>query len=225
MYRVKEIFKTIQGEGVHSGTAAIFIRFVGCNMWSGYEKDRNAHAKRSKNHCALWCDTDFTKEGSQKLSAKEIVEIIKEINLATKEPVKLIVVTGGEPMLQLSKNSSLIKLLRDEGYYSAIETNGTVSTKKMKDLPDWICCSPKVPEDKIKIERIDELKLVFPYYRPEEYKSLLPRSKNLFLQPCDEEKKEGVQSSEITTMECAYFVMNNPEWKISVQIHKMLGVD
>src|SRR4051812_7813956 len=163
-YRVKAIWKTLQGEGLFAGRPAVFVRMVGCNMWSGYEQTRQRDAKRNGATCPLWCDTDFTKEGSQTYTAEELAEAM----LKEGKDIRFCVITGGEPLMQL--NATLIKALHKASFFIAIETNGSMSLKKScwdtntnkLEAPDWIVCSPKIAEERLKLEFFDELKLVVP---------------------------------------------------------------
>jgi organic radical activating enzyme len=229
-YRVKNVFRTVQGEGFWAGRPAVFVRLVGCNMWSGYEQDRERDAERTGANCPLWCDTDFTKEGSDDLTAERLVERMKEEG----GEIDFCVLTGGEPFLQA--DAALIEALHDAGYQVSIETNGTVpiadafwSDEKEQVLsPDWITCSPKLPEDQLQLERFDELKLVVPDYRPSDYKDFAERGivhgvngeerRVLQVQPEDGPRLEEAKelAVEIAT--------ENPDWQVSVQAHKMLGI-
>lgn len=224
MLVVKSIFKTLQGEGFFAGRPAIFVRLVGCNMWSGYEKDRTRDALQNGNACALWCDTDFTKENSQKLSESELLTQI----LAVSDEIRFCVITGGEPLLQLK----CCKFLKDAGFMVAIETNGTVSLAESigeNTPPDWIVCSPKVPESRLKLERFDELKLVVPDYLPHQFLQFVKKGRLhqvggesrrfLWLQP-----EDGTRQFEATQMAIAN-CLALPEWHVSVQTHKILEVE
>jgi organic radical activating enzyme len=230
-YRVKNIFRTVQGEGFWAGRPAVFIRLVGCNMWSGYEEDRERDAERTGADCPLWCDTDFTKEGSDDLMAEGLAGKMKEEG----GEIDFCVLTGGEPFLQA--DAPLIETLHEAGYQVSIETNGTVpiedafwSEERGKAVPpDWITCSPKLPEDKLKLERFDELKLIVPDYRPSNYQDFAKRgirhevngeqSRILQVQPEDGPRLEEAKrlAVEIAT--------RNPDWRVSVQAHKMLGIE
>ncbi len=229
-YQVKNIFSTVQGEGFWAGRPAVFVRLVGCNMWSGREEDRERDAERNGADCPLWCDTDFTPEGSEKLTADGLVSRMKEEG----GEIGFCVLTGGEPFLQA--DAALIEALHEAGYQVSIETNGTVPIEKAFSkegedgtlAPDWITCSPKLPEEQLQLERFDELKLVVPDYRPSDYQEFARRGtvhevngekrRALQVQPEDgprleESKKLAV---EIAT--------ENPRWQVSVQAHKMLGI-
>ncbi|GBD00313.1 7-carboxy-7-deazaguanine synthase [bacterium HR18] len=229
-YRVKEIWKTLQGEGFFAGRPAVFVRFVGCNLWSGYEQDRERDARRTGADCPRWCDTDFRKEGSRAYTADELVAAMQEVG----GPIRFCVLTGGEPLLQL--DAALMRALKATGYFVAIETNGTISlrqacTDPKSDQvvpPDWIVCSPKLPEDRLALEYFDELKLVVPDYQPEQYARFARRARPhrvgghriplLWLQP-----EDGPRLAE--ARRCAVeLALAHPDWRVSVQTHKILGV-
>ena len=209
MYSIKEIYYTIQGEGLHSGKAAIFCRFSGCNLWSGLEKDRSTAVCK-------FCDTNFWgTDGSNggKYSAEELAKFCKSLwpENSTSEP--FIVCTGGEPLLQM--DDQLITQLKDQGFYIAIETNGTI------DAPsgiDWICVSPKA-NAKLKITEGQELKLVYPQVEntPEDYQHL--EFEHFSLQPLDDPNQDK------NTILCINYVKENPHWSLSLQTHKYLGID
>jgi len=230
-YRVKAVFRTVQGEGFWTGRPAVFVRLVGCNMWSGVEADRERDAERTGADCPLWCDTDFTKEGSDDLTAEELTERMREVGGA----VDFCVLTGGEPFLQA--DARLIEALHDAGYTVSIETNGTVPIEDAfwSDpagrvvAPDWITCSPKLPEEKLPLERFDELKLVVPDYRPSDYERFAERGafhnvageerRALYVQPEDGPRLEAAKELAVEV------ATENPAWRVSVQTHKVLGVE
>lgn len=236
-YAVKALWRTLQGEGAWAGRPAVFIRFAGCNLWSGHDADRQRDAMRSDAHCPLFCDTDFTKEGAARLSAAALVE--ETLRAASEanplDPVRFVVLTGGEPLLQA--DALLIEALHAAGFEVACETNGTV---RLADActhpetgalvpPDWIVCSPKLPADRLVLEHMDELKLVVPDYRPEAYATLLDRVRThtlggrarryLWLQP-----EDGPRQAEATRLAVA-LAQAHPDWRVSVQTHKIIGVD
>jgi len=228
-YRIKEIWKTLQGEGVMAGRAAIFVRFVGCNMWSGYEADRKSDHTRTNAACPLWCDTDFTKENSHFYFAQELVDKMTHIS----DNIRFCVLTGGEPFLQA--DAILIQTLHEARFEVAVETNGTIPLQKAFALngqilpPDWIVCSPKLPDDQILIEYCDELKLVVPDYQPQHYPNLSKRVRtpniqnniNLptkWLQPEDGPRLAAAQQLAIQT------ALQHPDWRVSVQTHKILDL-
>lgn len=233
-YAVKAIWRTVQGEGAWMGRPAVFVRFAACNLWSGYEADRRRDAARTGAACPLWCDTDFTREGAIHLDAPalaaEISRIAREDDLA----IDFVVLTGGEPLLQADE--ALIRHLHEAGLEVACETNGTVRLADAFGLesggmlpPDWIVCSPKLPEHMLVLEYCDELKLVVPDYRPEAYRAVVrrvrahalagPRRRFLWLQP-----EDGPRRAEAARL-AVHLAQRTPGWRVSVQTHKVLGVD
>jgi len=229
-YRVKNVFCTVQGEGFWAGRPAVFVRLVGCNLWSGHDEDRERDAERTGADCPLWCDTDFTREGSDNLTARDLARRMREVGGA----IDFGVLTGGEPLLQA--DARLITALHDAGYTVSVETNGTVPLEETfwsneahrVVAPDWITCSPKLPEPDLALERFDELKLVVPDYRPADYRTFADRGslheiagerrRILLVQPEDGPRLDDAKrlAVEIAT--------ENPAWSVSVQTHKMLGV-
>jgi 7-carboxy-7-deazaguanine synthase (Cx14CxxC type) len=206
-YSVKEIFYSIQGEGFHSGRPAVFIRFSGCNLWSGKEKDRDGAICK-------FCDTDFV--GTDGLnggvySIFQLLEIVNKITLENK--CRFIVLTGGEPLLQV--DTGLVSILKEAGYYIAVETNGTI---RVPNGLDWLTVSPKAGADLIQ-KTGDELKLVYPQddILPKEYEDL--NFKYFYLQPKDDNFiKDNINMA-------LEYCLNNPCWRLSLQLHKILGVD
>lgn len=208
MYAVKEIFYTLQGEGANAGRAAVFCRFAGCNLWSGREADRAGADCR-------FCDTDFIGTdgpgGGKFRGASALAEAIAEAWQGAGGE-RFVVLTGGEPALQV--DAPLIDALHARGFAVAIETNGTLP------LPaglDWICVSPKAGNTLLQTHG-DELKLVFPQdgLAPENLAGLdFPRR---FLSPMD-----GPDLSRNTAAAVAY-VKAHPEWRLSVQTHKHIGI-
>jgi len=211
-YSVKEIFYTLQGEGAQSGRAAVFCRFAGCNLWSGREADRASAQCR-------FCDTDFVGTdgagGGRFASAQALAQAVRShwrggSGVGAGRP--LVVCTGGEPLLQL--DAALIEALHNEGFEIALETNGTL------DLPaglDWVCVSPKAGTE-LRVRRGDELKLVYPQpgAEPERYAAL--DFAHFFLQPLD-----GPQRAQHTQQAIDY-CMAQPQWRLSLQTHKWLGI-
>lgn len=207
MYKIKEIYYTIQGEGFHTGRPAIFCRFAGCNLWTGREEDRE------KAVCKF-CDTDFWGTdgvNGGKYTAEALLAKLLSLWPVTDE-LPFIVCTGGEPALQIDQ--TLVDILHKNQFEIAIETNGTVA---LVDGIDWICVSPKA-DTQIIVTKGNELKLVYPQKenRPENYAHL--DFENFYLQPLD----DAAQSE--NTMACIDFCMKNPKWKLSVQTHKFLGI-
>jgi 7-carboxy-7-deazaguanine synthase len=207
MYAVKEIFYTLQGEGANAGRAAVFCRFAGCNLWSGREQDR------AKADCQF-CDTDFVgtdgEGGGKFATANELADACA--NVAGGAGATFIVLTGGEPMLQV--DGVLIDALHARGFTIAIETNGTLPVPR---AIDWICVSPKAGTD-LRQRSGDELKLVFPQadLDPETVAGLA--FSHRYLQPMD-----GPDAKANTDRAIAY-CKAHPGWRLSVQTHKLLGI-
>ena len=210
-YSVKEIFYSLQGEGAQVGRPAVFCRFSGCNLWSGLEKDRDSSI------CGF-CDTDFVgtngAEGGVFGSSGELAAAIDSMWLPfEKEKArKLVVCTGGEPLLQL--DAPLLDALHERDFEIAAETNGTL-------LPpeglDWICVSPKANTE-LKLRKGNELKIVFPQENlsPEAFRHF--EFEHFFLQPMDGPDLEA------NIQKTVEYVMANPGWRLSLQIHKILGI-
>ncbi len=210
-YLVKEIFYTLQGEGTHSGRPAVFCRFSGCNLWTGHE------AHRDKAVCRF-CDTDFVgtdgEGGGRFRTAEELARAVAKAwgGRAHAFAQRYVVCTGGEPLLQLDE--AAVAALHDEGFAVAVETNGTrVAPAGL----DWICVSPKAGAPLV-LERADELKLVYPQQgaAPEDFEGRgFPR---LLLQPMD-----GPDLDRNTT-EAVEYCLSHPQWKLSLQTHKYIGI-
>lgn len=199
-YSVKELFYTLQGEGAHTGRAAVFLRFAGCNLWSGREEDR-ADAQ------CRFCDTDFV-GGTKFADAESLADAVA----AAGGGCRYVVVTGGEPALQL--DDSLVAALHRRGFEIGVETNGT------KQLPagiDWVCVSPKAGTE-LAITEGDELKLVHPQpgADPEAYTHLAFH--HLFLQPMDGPDRVA------NTQACVRYCLTHPRWRLSLQTHKIIGI-
>ena len=209
VYSVKEIFYTLQGEGANAGKPAVFCRFSGCNLWSGLEKDRAAAICR-------FCDTEFVGTdgvGGGKFSgARELAAAVNNLWPVSAKGERFVVCTGGEPLLQL--NRPLIDALHSFGFEIAIETNGTLPAP---DGIDWICVSPKARTELI-LRQGDELKLVYPQEgsMPEQYEGLPFRYH--YLQPT-----YGPDLAQNTDAAIAY-CLKNPNWRLSIQTHKVIGV-
>ena len=206
-YRIKEIFFTQQGEGKNTGKDFIFVRFSGCNLWSGKEKNRASAV------CSF-CDTDFYGTdgiNGGKYLAKELIEKIKSLWISSDSQIR-VVLTGGEPLLQVDK--PLIDALKNEHIYIAVETNGTLEAP---DGIDWICMSPKANTE-IKLKKGSEVKVVYPQknLNPDDFNVL--DFKNFYIQPMDS------QSYEDNVSQAVKFCMRNPNWKLSLQTHKILGI-
>ena len=208
-YSVKEIFYTLQGEGAHTGRPAVFLRFTGCNLWNGLEKDRTSAV-------CTFCDTDFVGTdgpgGGKYVSAKNLADAVMARWSGNGTSKPFVVCTGGEPLLQLDQ--PLIDALHERGFEIAVETNG------MLPLPqgvDWVCVSPKAGA-KLVLHEGDEIKLVYPQQdaHPEAFTHL--NFSHFFLQPMD-----GPQLDENTQAALAY-CLEHPQWRLSLQTHKMLGI-
>ena len=207
-YAVKEIFLTLQGEGVQAGSRAVFLRFAGCNLWSGREQDR------ATAQCTF-CDTDFVGtdgEGGGKFETAQALADSVERAWGPAKSERLVVITGGEPMLQL--DSALVDELHGRGFRVAIETNGTLPV--ISGL-DWVCVSPKAGNEVVQRSG-NELKLVWPQQGidPAELESW--DFEHFLVQPMDCETREhSVEAAIELTME-------RPRWRLSLQNHKLVGL-
>ena len=211
-YAVKEMFYTLQGEGAHAGTAAVFIRMAGCNMWSGREEDRERDA--AKGCCAKWCDTDFRgTDGTHggRYDAAGLAAVAR--SLAPASPSSAVaVVTGGEPSLQVDQ--PLVDALRAVGFAVHMETNGT---QPIAADVDWVTVSPKPPAAP-RLQRYNEVKAVLADADPEQWIDLAPvRFIQPLWSPIESERRENEARA-------AQYVMDHPWWKLSVQTHKVLGI-
>ncbi|MFT4254610.1 MAG: 7-carboxy-7-deazaguanine synthase [Caulobacter sp.] len=207
-YSVKEIFLTLQGEGGQAGKAAVFCRFSGCNLWTGREQDRH------KAVCTF-CDTDFVGtdgEGGGKFATADDLAAAVEAAWTGGPDDRLVVCTGGEPFLQL--DAPAIAALHARGFQIAVESNGTL---KAPDGIDWICISPKADAPVVQVSG-QELKLVFPQEKamPERFADL--EFERFYLQPMD-----GPDRDRNTQLAVAY-CLSHPQWRLSVQTHKYLGL-
>lgn len=213
MYSVKEIFYTLQGEGANAGTPAVFLRFAGCNLWSGRERDRAGAVCR-------FCDTEFVGTGgagggkfrSAAALAGAVAAKWPKRAATQRRAAKLVVCTGGEPLLQL--DAGLVRALHRRGFRVAIETNGTLAAPRGID---WICMSPKAGAP-LRLDSGDELKLVFPQpgAEPRRYEAL--DFDHFFLQPMD-----GPRRAENTRL-AAEYCLRHPRWRLSLQTHKLIGL-
>ena len=208
-YSVKEIYLTLQGEGFHTGKHAVFCRFSGCNLWTGLEKDR-------KKAVCTFCDTDFVGtdgvNGAKYSNAELLAEMIDELwPKDLKE--KLVVFTGGEPLLQLNKE--LIDLLHTQKFKIAVETNGTIMPP---ENIDWICVSPK-KGSKFKLNYGNELKLVYPQddFSPKLFENF--DFDHFLLQPMDGKNLQR------NILQSVSYCIENPLWRLSLQTHKIMGID
>ena len=205
-YAVKEIYRTLQGEGAQSGRAAVFCRFAGCNLWSGREADRE------QADCSF-CDTDFVGTdgpgGGRFDDARALAAAIARL---WNGPNGFVVFTGGEPLLQL--DAALIDALHAQGFSCAVETNGTLTPP---DGLDWICVSPKADAPFV-LRAGDELKLVFPQdgIDPAELEGLA--FDHFFLQPMDGPERIA------NTEKAAAYCLEHPRWRLSLQTHKLIGI-
>ena len=210
-FAVKELFYTLQGEGANTGRPAVFLRFTGCNLWTGREEDRTTAVCR-------FCDTDFVGTdgpgGGHFASADLLADAVRRrwpVSAAS-ETRPLVVCTGGEPLLQMT--AELIDALHERGFEIAIETNGTQPV-----LPglDWLCVSPKAGAELV-LRAGDELKLIFPQpgAEPERFEQLDFR--HFLLQPMDGPQRER------NTQLAVYYCLEHPRWRLSLQMQKILGI-
>ena len=208
-YSVKEVYYTLQGEGARAGRAAVFLRFTGCNLWTGLERDR------AKAVCKF-CDTDFVgMDGPGGGRFTDAAALAKAVAAQWPKDLRAqpyVVCTGGEPLLQLDE--ALIAALHEQGFEVGIETNGTL-------LPppniDWICMSPKADAPLV-LTRGHELKLIYPQEgaAPERYAHL--DFTHFFLQPMDNPERSA--NTEAATRYC----LAHPQWRLSLQTHKLIGI-
>jgi 7-carboxy-7-deazaguanine synthase len=208
-YLIKEIFYSIQGEGAQVGRPAVFVRFAGCNLWSGKEADR------STARCKL-CDTDFLgtdgASGGSYDDPVNLTQVAQSLFPSSHRARPFLICTGGEPLLQL--DDPLVWTFHEAGFEIGVETNGTI-------LPppgiDWVCVSPKGGVEPV-LRKGDELKLLFPQKEcsPEEFETL--QFTHFFLQPID---GPNLEENTRTALE---YCLNHPKWRLSIQIHKLLGV-
>lgn len=208
-YAVKEIFYTLQGEGANTGSPAVFLRFAGCNLWSGREEDRAGAVCR-------FCDTDFVGTdgpgGGRFADAASLADAVLAAWPAGVASHRFVVCTGGEPLLQLDE--PLLDSLHARRFRVAVETNGTQPVPREVD---WVCVSPKAGAPLV-VERGDELKLVYPQAgaEPERYEGLdFP---HFFLQPMD-----GPDRARNTELAAAY-CRAHPGWRLGLQTHKLIGI-
>jgi 7-carboxy-7-deazaguanine synthase len=198
-YRINEIFYSIQGEGYWTGRPAVFVRFSGCNLWNGVEEDR-------ASAICTFCDTDFVDFEEYSLN-----QLVNEITLQWPGGgTPMVIFTGGEPLLQL--DDPLVDTLRDQGWYTAVETNGT---KPIHVDVDWVCVSPKTRT--VRITEGDELKLVYPQrVTPTMFAQL--NFQHFWLSPMD-----GPNLVENTAQAYRY-CLDHPQWRLNTQLHKQIGV-
>ena len=208
-YAVKEVYYTLQGEGAQAGRAAVFLRFAGCNLWSGREEDRHEAVCK-------FCDTDFVGTngpgGGKFRTAAELAAHVASYWPGGGQP--FVVCTGGEPALQL--DDAAVAALKATGFEVAIETNGT------KPLPaglDWICVSPKAGS-RLLVQSGHELKLVYPQAEPQAHPRMHEALDfdHFYLQPLDEVGADH-------TAACVAYCLAHPQWRLGVQVHKVVGID
>ncbi len=206
-YAIKEIFYSIQGEGFHSGRPAIFVRFSSCNFWSGREEHR-------KNAICNFCDTDFIGINGKNGGVYSGNTLIDKL-LMLSESCKFVVLTGGEPLLQVK--FELIQTLKDNGYYVAVETNGSI-------IPppniDWICCSPK-SRSRQKLEHAHELKVVYPALDPDLVSKYITAD-HYYIQPLDSKDESKNKQYMKESIE---YCKARPTWKLSLQTQKIMNID
>jgi 7-carboxy-7-deazaguanine synthase (Cx14CxxC type) len=207
-YAVKECFLTLQGEGVQSGSRAVFLRFAGCNLWSGREQDRALAQCR-------FCDTDFVGtdgEGGGKFASAEDLAAHVESMWGAGDERRLVVVTGGEPMLQLDE--ALVEALHARGFRVAAESNGTLQAV---DGLDWLCVSPKAGTDVVQ-RGGNELKLVWPQEGIDPAALEDWAFDHFLVQPMDCAAREQAVDAAIS------LAMERPKWRLSLQSHKLVGL-
>ena len=207
-YAVKECFLTLQGEGVQAGSRAVFLRFAGCNLWSGREQDR------ASAQCNF-CDTDFVGtdgEGGGKFASADELAAHVESLWGTGSEQRLVVITGGEPMLQL--DDELVDALHSRGFRVAVETNGTLPA--VGGL-DWICVSPKAGTQVVQREG-DELKLVWPQAGIDPAQLESWAFDHFLVQPMDCDEPDAAMDAAIA------LAMERPKWRLTLQAHKVIGL-
>lgn len=208
-YSVKEAFLTVQGEGGQAGRAAVFLRFAGCNLWNGLERDRAAAV-------CTFCDTDFVGvdgDGGGKFTTPDaLADHVDALWRGRAGDPKLVVCTGGEPLLQL--DTALIAALKTRGFNIAVETNGTLAAPAGID---WICVSPKAEAPLVQTTG-QELKLVYPQATalPDRFEHL--NFERFWLQPMDGPDQAA------NTAAAVEYCLSHPQWRLSVQTHKYIGV-
>ena len=207
-YKVKEAFYTLQGEGAQAGRAAVFLRFTGCNLWSGREEDRSTAV-------CTFCDTDFIgTDGTNggRYTQEECADLVQGLWPGGGKPY--VVCTGGEPLLQLDE--PLIAALQKRGFEVAVETNGTLPVPVSID---WVCVSPKANAGLV-IAKGHELKLVYPQTeanaQPERFTHL--NCQHFFLQPKDETGRDNTPAT-------VAYCMAHPQWRVSLQTHKIMNIE
>lgn len=212
-YSVKEVFYSLQGEGFHSGRPSIFCRMSKCNLWTGREEDR-------ADAVCQFCDTDFIgtdgQNGGRFANAEALCQHLLQFWPAESEEHPFVVLTGGEPLLQVDQE--LVDALHRHNFEIAIETNGT---KTAPEEIDWICVSPKANAPLI-LDSGNELKLVYPQpeLMPEKVEEL--NFEHFYLQPMDDADPKITESN---IRQAVQYCLDHPQWKLSLQTHKLLGID
>ncbi|RKH62087.1 7-carboxy-7-deazaguanine synthase [Corallococcus aberystwythensis] len=212
-YAVKELFYTLQGEGAQAGRAAVFLRFAGCNLWSGLERDR----ERGPGGCSRWCDTQFVGTNGAGGGRFTSAELLAEAVALTwpqeqSSAQRMVVCTGGEPLLQL--DTPLVDAMHARGFLVAVETNGT---RPVPQGIDWVCVSPKAGSELVQ-RTGNELKLVFPQagFEPDRFEAL--GFTHFILQPMD--GPDRVRNTQVALEYC----LEHPQWRLGIQMHKVLGI-
>ena len=205
-FKVKEMFLTLQGEGFNCGKRAVFVRFSGCNLWSGLEKDR------VKAKCDF-CDTDFVGTNGLNGGVYKQEQLINQIEKlwGANEVDKFVVFTGGEPTLQITVD--LIEELKNRNWFTAVETNGTIPI--VADI-DWITVSPKTPH--LAVKYASELKLVYPQKKVSPELFINGFFRHFYLQPKDDKNYKANAQAVVQ------YCLLNPQWRLSVQAHKVVGI-
>jgi 7-carboxy-7-deazaguanine synthase len=222
MYRVKEMFYSLQGEGAQTGRASVFCRFTKCNLWTGREKDR-------ANAVCNFCDTDFIgtdgQNGGEFNTAADLANAISQLwtgEGSSNPKVKpYVIFTGGEPLLQLDE--ALINAMHQLGFEVGVESNGT---RPAPEGLDWLCISPKADAEVV-ITQCDEVKLVYPQplAPPERFKDIT--ASHYFLSPmADHAVISGRDDLKQSNMRLATeYCLKHPQWRLTLQMHKILGID
>jgi 7-carboxy-7-deazaguanine synthase (Cx14CxxC type) len=209
-YAVKEIFLTLQGEGVHAGRRAVFLRFAGCNLWTGREEDRSSAI-------CQFCDTDFVGMNGENGGRYDAADLAAKVAALWGDGAqsRYVVITGGEPMLQV--DDAIVDALHAHGFQIAIESNGTIA---VHPGIDWVCISPKAGSDVIQHQG-DELKLVWPQLASDLDRMEGWQFAHFLIQPMD---KGDAELNAASVEEATRFVMDRPKWRLSLQNHKILGL-
>jgi 7-carboxy-7-deazaguanine synthase (Cx14CxxC type) len=209
-YAVKEIFLTLQGEGVHAGRRAVFLRFAGCNLWTGREEDRSSAI-------CQFCDTDFVGMNGENGGRYDAADLAAKVTSLWGDGTqsRYVVITGGEPMLQV--DDAIVDALHAQGFQIAIESNGTLP---VHPGIDWVCISPKAGSEVVQ-HHGDELKLVWPQLTSDVDCMEGWQFAHFLIQPMD--KGDAALNAD-SVEEATRFVMDRPKWRLSLQNHKILGL-